>query len=256
MTAPELKPCPFCGAVDPEWLASHVVCDCGATGPRQDVDREYQADAMRALTDWNRRADLAAVQPAQVRVKPLTDLVEEFTTAVWHLMDNSETSGPIDDPTITVWKPDFDEVSKLLDRIEGLPSGSTEHMTAGELLSANILAAIEPLPDQTVEIDLRAAMMEELEKAASESPWVPKEYYMNEVISDCCAFLREDRTQRPAPRDEVIKGLVDALCEAMIVPEAWYISGFPNISVDAIDQTKRAVPLARAALAAAKAVQK
>ena len=71
MTAPELKPCPFCGAVDPEWLASHVVCDCGATGPRQDVDREYQADAMRALTDWNRRADLAAVQPAQVRVKPL-----------------------------------------------------------------------------------------------------------------------------------------------------------------------------------------
>ena len=61
---------------------------------------------------------------------------------------------------------------------------------------------------------------------------------------------------QPDPRDEVIARLVDALCEAMIVPEAWYISGFPNISVDAIDQTKRAVPLARTALAAAKAVQR
>lgn len=211
MTAPELKPCPFCGAVDPEWLASHVVCDCGATGPRQDVDREYQADAMRALTDWNRRADLAAVQPAQV----------------------PETCGKC------------------------MGSGYGGHPDSGQLCAdCNGSGGVEPQPDQTVEIDLRAAMMEELEKAASESPWVPKEYYMNEVISDCCAFLREDRTQRPAPRDEVIKGLVDALCEAMIVPEAWYISGFPNISVDAIDQTKRAVPLARAALAAAKAVQK
>lgn len=70
MTAPELKPCPFCGSVEPEWLASQVVCDCGASGPRQDVAREYQADAFQALNDWNRRADLAAV-PAQVRVKPL-----------------------------------------------------------------------------------------------------------------------------------------------------------------------------------------
>lgn len=69
MTALELKPCPFCGAADPEWLASHVVCDCGATSPRQDVDREYQADAMQALREWNRRADLA--QPAHVLVKPL-----------------------------------------------------------------------------------------------------------------------------------------------------------------------------------------
>jgi hypothetical protein len=79
---------------------------------------------------------------AWLRVKPLLDLVEEFTTAVFHLMDNSETSGPVDDPTITLWNPDYDVVSKLLDRIEALPSGSTEHLGIGELLVANIRAAL------------------------------------------------------------------------------------------------------------------
>ena len=123
------------------WTAStNGKCHVGFDAPSLNYTNEYV------------RADIAAVQPAQVRVKPLTDLVEEFTTAVWHLMDNSETSGPIDDPTITVWNPDFDEVSKLLDRIEGLPSGSTEHMGAGELLSANILAALEPQPDPRDEV--------------------------------------------------------------------------------------------------------
>lgn len=100
-----------------------------------------QVDMLAEFYLQTRRADLAAV-PAQVRVKPLVALVEELTTAVWHLMDNSETSGPIDDPTITVWQPDFDTVCGLLDRIEGLSSGSTDDMTAGELLSANILAAL------------------------------------------------------------------------------------------------------------------
>ena len=126
------------------------------------------------------RADLAAVQPAHVRVKPLTDLVEEFTTAVWHLMDNSETSGPIDDPTITVWKPDFDEVSKLLDRIEGLPSGSTEHMGAGELLSANILAALEPHPDPRDEVIAR--LVDALRLMRSTYPYNPPCYGWEEQV--------------------------------------------------------------------------
>lgn len=92
------------------------------------------------------RADLdAAVALAlEEALNPLLNLVEEFVTATWHLLDNSETSGPVGNPTITVWQPDFDNVSGLLDRCEGLPSGSTEHMTAGELLVANIRALIQP----------------------------------------------------------------------------------------------------------------
>lgn len=81
----------------------------------------------------------------------LVKLTEEFVTATWHLLDNSETSGPNDDPTITVWQPNFDEVSALLDRCEGLPSGSMERMAAGELLAANLISAITALRAQLAE---------------------------------------------------------------------------------------------------------
>ncbi len=49
----ELKPCPFCGARDPDWF--HVVygevnCgNCGAVGPCELTDAE-------AIAAWNRRA--------------------------------------------------------------------------------------------------------------------------------------------------------------------------------------------------------
>lgn len=65
--------------------------------------------------------------------------------------------------------------------------------------------AAQPSPD-VVEIDLRAVMMEEIEDAAAQSPWVPPEYSMNEVVSDCCAFLREPRNQSPD-----VTALVEAL---------------------------------------------
>ena len=60
------------------------------------------------------------------------------------------------------------------------------------ILRLAALPAVQPAPDVD-EIDLRHAMMTEIEKAAAESPWVPPEYYMNEVVSDVCAFLREPR---------------------------------------------------------------
>lgn len=90
--------------------------------------------------------------PTDEELDALVELSEKFVTATWHLLDNSETSGPIDDPTIAVWQPDFDEVSALLDRCEGLPSGSTEHMNAGELLSANMTAAITALRAQLAKV--------------------------------------------------------------------------------------------------------
>lgn len=89
--------------------------------------------------------------PTDEELDALVALTEEFVTATWHLLDNSEMSGPKDDPIITVWQPNFDEVSALLDRCEGLPSGSTEHMAAGELLAANMTAAITALRAQLAE---------------------------------------------------------------------------------------------------------
>ena len=104
------------------------------------------ADRLRALpTAQPEPAPALGWRAVQQRaLKPLADLVEEFTTAVYYLMDNSETSGPVDDPTITVFPPDFDDVSRLLDQIERLPSGSTEELGAGKLLAANILAIPGP----------------------------------------------------------------------------------------------------------------
>jgi hypothetical protein len=77
------------------------------------------------------------------------------------------------------------------------------------IMSIPAVAASQPADPVTTEIDLRAVMMDEIEKAASESPWVPKEYYMNDVISDCCAFLRGER--KNDPRDAQIAALVEAL---------------------------------------------
>lgn len=189
MTAPELKPCPFCGAVDPEWLASHVVCDCGATGPRQDVDREYQADAMRALTDWNRRADLAAVQPAQVRVKPL----------VWR---DDGTNGHETDHAFGFYEVYPSPEGDMLSR-DGVDSGVFPTLEAAKAAAqtdyeARILAALEPQPD---------------------------------------------------PRDEVIKGLVEAATGAAEAIDMAYGS-------DDDESPHRHSAKLRAALAAAKAVQK
>ena len=58
---------------------------------------------------------------------------------------------------------------------------------------------VEPLrgykqAEAPVVIDIRAVMMEQLEKAAAESPWVPIEYTMTEVVSDCCSFLTQPRS--------------------------------------------------------------
>ena len=75
MTALELKPCPFCGrgaefslgktGDGKDWHYTECV-NCGATGPLVNY-ADHNIAINDALADaWNRRADLAAVQPAQV----------------------------------------------------------------------------------------------------------------------------------------------------------------------------------------------
>jgi hypothetical protein len=74
----------------------------------------------------------------------------------------------------------MDVVYVRADRIEAL----TEQLEA---------ARADAKEAEVVEIDIRHVMMDEIEKAVAESPWVPAEYYMNEVVSDICDFLRSPR---------------------------------------------------------------
>lgn len=81
MTAPELKPCPFCGGNasiskdhDPDGSGAFyaVKCrKCRAKSPEIYAVETCDIHFAQVRDAWNRRADLAAVQAAQVRVKPL-----------------------------------------------------------------------------------------------------------------------------------------------------------------------------------------
>ena len=87
----------------------------------------------------------------------VADMLSQFVASVWHLLDNSETSGPIDDPITTVMQSDFNEVSKWLDRFESLPSGSTSHLSAAELVATYlapqpVAVTVKPmLPDGLID---------------------------------------------------------------------------------------------------------
>ena len=80
MTAPELKPCPFCGSDDirqeygagskPPHNDPYVLCvDCGCS-------------IVGMAGSWNRRADLAAVQPAQVHPDPRDEVIARLVEAL------------------------------------------------------------------------------------------------------------------------------------------------------------------------------
>ena len=81
------------------------------------------------------------------------------------------------------------------DRTFALMLARTEALTEQleQLVAINEAARADAKETEAVEIDIRHVMMDEIEKAVAESPWVPAEYYMNEVVSDICDFLRSPR---------------------------------------------------------------
>ena len=90
MTAPELKHCPFCGGEAEFSLGKtgdgkdwhYIECvNCGATGPLVNY-ADHNIAINDALADaWNRRADLAAVQPAQVQPDPRDEVIKGLVDA-------------------------------------------------------------------------------------------------------------------------------------------------------------------------------
>ena len=61
-----------------------------------------------------------------------------------------------------------------------------------------ILERRAPEPSATL-IDIDADSWKAIKDAAGKSPWIPKEYYMNDWVSDVCQFLLSapDRDQHP-----------------------------------------------------------
>lgn len=159
MTAPELKPCPFCGA-DAEYS---VISDEGQRNDYDTVACSVCPSEMRRIlhwadeggegkdylfSTWNRRADLAAV-PAQVRVKPL----------VWTTRSGAPTAFGIyivtceDHDDVTVWFVLFG--GKALARCGEHRTEEAAKAAAQSDYEASILAAIEPQPDPRDEVIAR-----------------------------------------------------------------------------------------------------
>ena len=98
MTALELKPCPFCGrgaefslgktGDGKDWHYTECV-NCGATGPLVNY-ADHNIAINDALADaWNRRADLAAVQP-----DPRDEVIKGLVEALDQMLDDPEYWSP------------------------------------------------------------------------------------------------------------------------------------------------------------------
>lgn len=72
--------------------------------------------------------------------------------------------------------------------------------------------------DTTPTIDLDAEAWQSIKQAASESKWIPPEYYANDWHSDVCRFLREGIADFVPRADELERALA---ARPATVPEGW-----------------------------------
>jgi len=73
-------------------------------------------------------------------------------------------------------------------------------------------------------VDLSQADWESIQQAASDSPWMPKEYMQNDWVSDVCSFLRDPR---PDAELEATKGRVRNLSM-----EVWRVRAANALGLD------------------------
>lgn len=204
------------------------------------TDMIRKSDALAACQGMDPEGDINNLPAVTVGVKPLTSETGHFAEATVRLVKTLQRHGL----TVGAGQSDSDELDFCVTVYHGkelLGCASLHedrtwscYMTVGETVFKcestpwhslpegmdAALAALTPTPvdvsqapdpavnapdPAVVEIDLRAVMMEQLEEAAGQSPWVPPEYMMNEIISDCCAFLREPRAPDPAAIREALR---------------------------------------------------
>ena len=67
------------------------------------------------------RTQLAREREAGDKMAPLIDLIGDLGREVHWLIDDCETSGPVDAPVHTITDSGLEKVSAILDRIEALP---------------------------------------------------------------------------------------------------------------------------------------
>ena len=237
MTAPELKPCPFCGGNasiskdhDPDGNGAFYAIKCRKCRAKSSEIYAVETCSIhfaQVRDAWNRRADLAAVQPAHVLVKPLVwgafgkecvraespfglyDVMWGFGRELAYLTHCGK-----------MWKHPTIEAAKAVAQAD---------------YEARILAALEPKPEY-------------------EQCWHCAGSGM--VIGDggdpsLCHYCHGDTVlQIQDPRDEVSARLVEAMEQFLIEYDE------VDLAVHEPKSLTDAVYEARAALAAAKAVQK
>ena len=247
MTAPDLKPCPFClGKAEAFYIANHE----GGLARCADADCIGNR-AYGKVSAWNRRADLAAV-PAQVRVKPL----------VWTQIGSSyRAPAPlfghirVEDYALGKWSVLWSApgiCDTFTDGAFYTPEAAKAAAQAD--YEARILAALEPQPNRDLETCGKC-----MGSGYSGHP---------DSGHPCADCNGSGGVPQPDPRDEVIARLVEALHANVVYAEK--IADAVEIDPDETFLCVKVMPegrevatrswsevlsQARAALAAAKAVQ-